>query len=236
VPSWGTDATGIVADRSANESAIAAFDDGDGLLVPIDRGFQVARFVGATGDLDPGWGTDGWTDPVDGLAQIALRDGDDLVLVGTWNDGEISRLRVVRRSGDGELDPGFSGDGLADVEVPFDALDLGGVTVASGVVRVRGAGLAPDGGLVAYLQVAAIVGQAPALVRLTPEGELDTSWQVGGGLVLPGAFALLEGGADVLADNLLAVDGTDAVIVDSRLRDTDDGDVESVLVTERHAL
>lgn len=235
VADWGTDGTGIVADDGGSESALAAIPDGDGVLAVVGAGFRVARFQVDSGDLDTAWATDGWTDAVDGVAYVALEDDDDLVLVGTWNDGDTSRLRVVRRTRDGALDTGFSDDGIADVTLPFDLLDTGTFSVDSAVVRVRGAGVTSDGGLAVYVQAAALTGQAPALVRLTAEGELDAGWQSGGGLALPGAFALLEG-ADVLSDSLLVMDGDDAVIVDSRLRDADGGGVEAFLVTERHPM
>ena len=196
-----------------------------GMGGPMLRWFLVsscaAALLACGGDSDPGGGPDGGVDgdggggdagppPVpgldpsfggDGVVTIGFDGGfaglfrvarqDDGAIVGVG--GTKESLLVMRVLADGSFDPGFGEDGV--VELPWGV-------ATNGVMVGYGCAIQPDGKI---LVAARVLGSYKGLaglgvvVRLLPDGELDTSF-AGQGYVAgpPGSsatsLALLEDG------------------------------------------
>ena len=119
------------------------------------------------GSLDTTFGTNGvaitdvGANTDDDGADVVVQPDGKIVVVGTSNDD----ILVVRYLPDGRLDTSFSGDGVVTT-------DVNGVDVGTGVA------LQPDGKIV----VAGSAGDvaAFAVLRYTPSGALDTSFDTDG--------------------------------------------------------
>lgn len=117
----------------------------------------------APGDLDPTFGDGGWAvTEVLGYDQThdAVLQPDGKIVVIASTDSEMSAWRL---GSGGDPDLSFGGDGL--VTIPFAR--------KSGAL---GVGLQPDGKLV----LVGYAGGRVAVVRLTPNGEMDTTFGTGG--------------------------------------------------------
>src|SRR5262245_40784891 len=132
-----------------------------------------AQARGAAGVLDPTFGTGGITlVPIDGEGPFtsALQPDGKVVTVGNVNLYPNRQLAVVRYTADGALDDSFGAGGIS--------------IIASGAVgdpQPHGIVLLSDGKVL----IAAFVRTAPntyttALVRLAPDGTLDTGFGAGG--------------------------------------------------------
>src|SRR5262245_11353513 len=136
-----------------------------------------ARARGASGVLDPTFGTGGMTlVEVDGEGNFAsaLQPDGKIVSVGNVGFYPNRRLAAVRYTADGALDGSFGTDGVSFLP-------------ASAVVdpQPHGVVVLPDGKLLisASVRTALPNTYASALVRLSSDGSVDTTFGTGGVLV-----------------------------------------------------
>ncbi len=145
------------------------------LLAPADA-------MAADGDLEPAFGDAGVAygeTALDDSAEAVASDGDgNLVVASTGQNGSTSAVFVVSRfTPDGELDPSFDGDGIRAVSFTFAGATLN---------FARDVAILPDGRIVVagYARNAGSTSFAGALVRLLPNGALDSTLDGDGILVL----------------------------------------------------
>lgn len=199
--------------------------DTDGAIVAAGRtaffdDFAVVRYE-ADGDLDLTFG--GGTGMVttdfgglDGITALVLQPDGMLVAAGEHQDsGGTNRrfLALARYEADGDLDPGFSGDGKATADFGTDSPGFGVVRLADGRLlagaalasaRVGLAAFATDGtldasfgtgGLVSALDFVTMAAIAPAAGDAVLVGGL-TAFGNGGTDFLLARFAAGAGGLD----------------------------------------
>jgi uncharacterized delta-60 repeat protein len=137
--------------------------------------FALARY-NPDGSLDASFGAAGrvTTDigDTDSIASLALQPDGKIVAAGTAFDEDFT---IARYNSDGNLDPGFGSGGLAGATFT----GLGGEFAADVAIQ-------QNGKIVAVGRAAAFVGSDIlfrfALVRLTADGSLDSSFGSGGKL------------------------------------------------------
>ncbi len=119
---------------------------------------------------------------------IAIQPDDKVVVVGTfkqWN-GQ-ARTNIVRLNVNGSLDTSFAGH----VFTP----------TINGEISVPGVAVAPDGKIYVTGQWGTVDGRTDPMIRLNPDGTLDTTFSVGDAapgfllLTLPDGTLLNNGGA-----------------------------------------
>jgi uncharacterized delta-60 repeat protein len=163
--------------------------------------------MGAAGDLDPSFGIDGkQTFPAganDGTAQIGLQPGGGIV-AGLTVGGDFAAIRVTPQ---GEIDPSFGNNGLAQV-------NLGG-TETGGLAAVDQGGSIYLAGTV---NLSAPTRFRYGLARLTPGGQLDTSFAGGTGSIVSRYEPLSASNADLGFGLGIAPDGKVLVSGDSEVR------------------
>jgi uncharacterized delta-60 repeat protein len=142
---------------------------GLGVLTPALVALLCATALGAPADLDPTFGDNGvrrlnYGGVESGSAAVLQPDGK-VVIVGT---GVEDTFAVTRLNRDGSLDTSFAGDGARPIF--FDVPSGAAYAVA----------LTPDGRIV----VAGTSGGNIAVARLTPDGELDSSFDGDGKRVI----------------------------------------------------
>lgn len=155
------------------------------MKAPISSAFLLlvpALAAGADGDLDPTFGLQGvalaTTALGDGPRALAVDSAGRIVAVGDAVSGpEASVFLVARFTPEGELDPAFDGDGLRAVGFAY-----GGVTND----HATSVAIQPDGKIVVagYATAAGGASTAGALVRLMPNGALDSTFDGDGIAVL----------------------------------------------------
>jgi uncharacterized delta-60 repeat protein len=172
---------GVVVQRSGKVVVLATVEHA-GAMDARDRDIALARF-NTDGSLDTSFGTNG-------VATLDLSDGvldgttyvadtawglttylDDRLLVtgARKRDGNVDTdFAVVRLSADGARDMAFGTNGVASVDVNNrSATPRNASVLADGSIVM--AGYMTDGGVV-----------KPVLFKLTPAGQLDTSFGTGG--------------------------------------------------------
>ena len=184
---FGAGGTAVADFGSDNEAAYGLAITPDGNLVAVgesDGNFAVARFT-ATGAPDVSFAQGGRQlygvgEASDGLGAVALQGDGKVVAAGARG----AAVAVIRLGTNGELDPGFSGDGV---------LLVGGLTAARGDGETpdhsQAIAIQPDGRIV-------VSNRTPdgdfGLARVTPGGNLDSTFG-DDGLAVAG----FEGEADV---------------------------------------
>jgi uncharacterized delta-60 repeat protein len=118
------------------------------------------------GELDPSFSEDGKATPADtdvlahsGGASVAVQPDHKVVVAGSTK----RNLTVFRLDEDGEQDPSFSGDGVAQVRVAHQAVGRTVLLTPAGKLMVVG-----------YASLGRRI--AIVLARFTPDGELDDSF------------------------------------------------------------
>ena len=175
-PGYGTDGT-------TNAGTGAAFSLGDAIDVVLDS--QERAVVGATvdsdvflmrlgtdGRLDSSFGTNGAVRTVLSLTEsvvaVDIDDEERLIAVGSQinTTSGLKVVLVLRYDSDGRLDTTFDGDGW--VTHDLSALTAS-FTINTGAVDPRG-----------RIVIGGDVSGSSALIRLHPDGSLDTAFGVGG--------------------------------------------------------
>ena len=164
----GTDTLSKVAIEADGKIVAAGYTSNAGV-------FQIAVLrLDADGNLDPTFDGDGTAiTPVDttyALATSLVLDGDGRITVAgyTRNVALDTDVAVVRYNADGSLDTTFDGDGKVQLALGAGN-DQGRAMVREPSGKLVIAGLAHNG-----------VDNALAVVKLNPDGSLDTSFGTGG--------------------------------------------------------
>jgi uncharacterized delta-60 repeat protein len=177
------------ATRSAAALALAA------IALATTSGFTTQAHAASAGSLDRSFGHDGRvvTDFYhqgggDGANAVAIQPNGKIVAVGWAGWHHDHHLAIARYRRDGELDPGFSGDGRKIIRRWSDPS-------LYGRGEARAVAIQPDGGIVA-------VGRAGlnfAVARFNRDGELDRTFGTGGKVVveIPRAYGPFTGAFDV---------------------------------------
>ena len=210
-PSFGSDGTVVTQFPSSYSGARAVAVQADGRIVAagfahtndsIVSDFALTRYD-ANGALDSTFGTGGLvrTDfggRFDDALALAVQADGRIVVAGNSSDATGADMAVARYNSDGTLDPSFDGDGQAVV-------DLVGESSA------RAVAVQPDGKLVLAGWATRSVDPTCcasdfALVRLTSDGAVDSSFGVDGHVFTdfrPGA----DNGYDAAQAVLILPDG-----------------------------
>jgi uncharacterized delta-60 repeat protein len=196
-------------DEGSTAEAVLLQPDGRLVLVGGTAGsdgvtFALAR-LNTDGSLDPSFGTGGQvTVPNGGGATAGLLQPDGrIVAVGR----QALSIIAARYNPDGGLDPTFGGTGT--------------VVVPGSFADIQGAVLQPDGKLVIVgtSQTGGFLTRNFALVRLLPDGVLDSSFD-GDGIVISD-FGGIESGYSVivLGDGRLVLAGSRGTELPNNIRD-----------------
>jgi uncharacterized delta-60 repeat protein len=189
-----------IGDSVAGFSGSAAADaPGGGIVVAYDApsgdgfdGFGLRRYT-ANGSLDPSF--EGETVFFTGrsvfVRNVAVQPDGRIIVVGGEFGGDSPAFFVARYTTNGSLDPSFSGDGKATYSVGGESASFNGAT---SVARTS------DGRIV----VAGIASPGTWLIRLLPDGTLDTSFSSDGTV-----FTGISGESEAQ----LAIQGDDKVVV-----------------------
>jgi uncharacterized delta-60 repeat protein len=159
--------------------------------------------VGADGELDPTFGTQGAVvTPLlggDAARAVVVQPDGNLVVAGTANQNAGPRFALARYTASGALDPAFGSGGV--VYTGF----------SSGVGKANALLLQPDGRLVAiggrFQYPTYPSDSALQLVRYEPDGSLDQSFGTGGGVV-----TVVTGVLEEAQDGALTPDGHIVVV------------------------
>lgn len=169
------------------------------VLILLVVSLAVVPVVNADGALDPSFGHGGLVVTQFGTFQptipmsVAVQPDGRAVASG-WTNVNLEQtfMAAMRYLPSGELDPGFSGDGLA--VVPFSGMPPGFIDVFASAEDVL---VQPDGRilLIGGLQVWA--GNFFALARLNPDGSPDAGFGNGGQVItkFPGGGGPYQAGA-----------------------------------------
>jgi len=180
-PSFGGD--GIVTlDFGGNDIAYAVLIQPDGKILAAGQAgigpalttdIAIARY-NTDGTLDPVWGGDGTVtldlgvDYSDFSFALARQPDSKIVVAGCGFFDSGYKFAVLRYRADGSLDPAFSDDGIF-------ITDFGGMDDWARAVYVM-----PDGKIVASGYRNDGLKHNFAIIRLTPEGDLDPTFGDGG--------------------------------------------------------
>ena len=134
-------------------------------VTPVPTATPRGGDTGSAGSVDASFGKNGHFDAFYSIDSIE-EESDGAILFTGWHDGP--GLKVCRLTADGDPDLSFgSSNGCTNIDLGY---------VASSGTQV----LSHDGRI-----YAAGVGNARVVVRLFPDGQLDTSFGVGGLVTLP---------------------------------------------------
>ena len=209
-PAFGTDGF-VRLDHAGEDTATAFTVDPEGRLLIAGFSYRdgesdalIARFS-EDGEPDGGFGAGGTVrvdlgGPWDQVTDLQTTSIGEPVIVGSASGDGYSELAVVRLEVDGDPDPTFSGDGIHAPQTLFGS--SAGETVElleSGKVLIGATvwGSPTSGGL------------DIALVRLLPDGDVDTSFGSSGSVVTDitnedrtNGLAILDGGAIMLTGSV----------------------------------
>jgi uncharacterized delta-60 repeat protein len=145
--------------------------------------------VGAPGDLDTSFSTDGivTTDIGGGGRAVAVDSQDRVVVAGTSFNGSDFDFSVVRYTSAGVLDTSFSADGIVVTDIGSGD-DYGYGVVVDSQDRVVVAGQSDNSGDIDF-----------AVVRYTSAGVLDATFGTGGKVTT--AIGSTDGGQGVVVDS-----------------------------------
>lgn len=165
-----------------------------GIVLLIDGGLagtQLDATFGQNGFIVKDFGSG-----EDEIFAIAPQTDGKILVVGQYDNGAVENLAVARYLPTGELDEAFSDDGIFTH------------SMGSGNTRARGLALQSDGKIV-VAGSAEDGGHTVALVRITPEGNLDNSFADNGQLLVPIADGEVNMYAvEVAADGAILAAGT----------------------------
>jgi uncharacterized delta-60 repeat protein len=158
--------------------------DANGAIVVWSR--QDVLRLDATGALDPTLAGTGTLDlPASPTTNGSILQPDGRLI----SAGNVaSQVAVVRRSHDGSLDPTFGSGGIATASFVRETEDLAFSTETTADAKT-------------IVRVSSDSGESH-LLRLTPDGKLDTSFGVNGVAPLPVGAAAIDGAGRMLAIHL----------------------------------
>lgn len=160
--------------QPGNKIVAGGSSDGGG-----DAEFALVRFL-TNGSFDPSFGSSGLvlTDffgEGDACYDLAVQADGKILAGGVATSGGAGRFTIVRYTPEGSLDTSFGSGGKVFVTFPgFSSADCEKIAVL------------PDGKIVG---VGNVSSDAIALVRLNPDGSLDTTFGSGGTVVTAGTGA-----------------------------------------------
>jgi uncharacterized delta-60 repeat protein len=200
----------VVTTVTSNHDQIAAIAlQTDGKIVvgglangPGDFSFLLARYD-SSGTLDPAFGTGGIVttnmDPgYDSINAIAIQPDGAIVAVA-HSGSPADQMVVLRYEADGDLDPTFAADGIADP--PYFVTGSQGYSVA----------LQPDGKILA----GGVASGALALARFDTAGVLDPTFGDGGSRFYPVENGLSAYGLALQANGSILFGGATSPAPDS---------------------
>jgi uncharacterized delta-60 repeat protein len=126
-------------------------------------------------------------------AVVIQPDGDIVVGGGAEESSSSIAVEFARYTPDGTLDPTFATGGK--LLMP---------ELANPIEEILGEALQPDGSILAVGTSVGSDGGAALIIRLTPDGVLDTTFGEGGGLVYTSPFAT-AGSVSIFAANTIIV-------------------------------
>lgn len=210
---------GAVLSDNRNEQGFSGALLEDRYLVAGGPDFAVAA-TDLEGKYLESFGTDGWSTPAEGNLDGMLRAGDSFFLAGTEppnDDSRVEALLVVKMDADGVVDGSFGDGGVARLTYDFGSYVWPELENQAGFedafVRVNGLAVLDDGALLVYADAVGFLVRYPIVLKVTPEGELDTTFGQGGLVAFPVAMPLLAG-ASGQPTTRLAVSGSRAWLVD----------------------
>jgi uncharacterized delta-60 repeat protein len=180
-PTYGIDGVASIYDEDETPFLLAEDVDPLGRVValPIRPGAPMRRLT-ADGELDTTFGSDGGLVLPGGSTWLRVRaEASHTYALGKVDVDEavgVSVPAIARLTDAGELDPSWGGDGV---------LEVGEAVRGRGVVA---ADESPDGALVASFEAADPDDPTAwryVIVRILPNGALDSSFGSGGRVVLP---------------------------------------------------
>jgi uncharacterized delta-60 repeat protein len=132
-----------------------------------------------------------------GVRAIALGSGGDIYLAGKSNGG----ARVAHFAPDGQPDAGFGAGGVVRFQEVGDRV----------FPTLEGLAITPDGGVIAAGSVRTVAGrQEVLLLRIEPDGSLDSGFGSGGAVLTPAAPGPRLGPGDA---NAVALMGDGRIVV-----------------------
>ncbi|MCA9127761.1 MAG: cadherin-like domain-containing protein [Planctomycetales bacterium] len=199
--------TGMVSTPLAGSQQGLAVDvqtDGKLLLSGYSNGDMTILRYNSDGSLDSSFGASGIAsvDFAGGEDQVAynvtaLADGR-IIVGGTATVGSQLQLGIARLNADGSLDNTFGTSGIVTVPVGLGDISAGRLTVH-------------DDGTMAYVgDVSNGTDNDIAVVRLTADGALDASFNVG----LGGTVSFVEGGVAVVLDSNVQIYDAELSVAD----------------------
>jgi uncharacterized delta-60 repeat protein len=166
--------------------------------------FALARY-NADGTLDRTFDGDGKVitplgEYVDPLYGLAIQPDGKILAVGAFSTGANSRrFAVLRYRPDGALDAGFDEDGIAAFDIGNGAQD----TAYAALVLADGKILVAGSAMTLHKTDQSQIGQNDfAVIRLNPNGTLDTTFGDGGKVITGSGY-----GSDVAYALILQTDG-----------------------------
>jgi uncharacterized delta-60 repeat protein len=172
----------VTTDFGSGEQAYAVAVQPDGKIVAAGgavTGFELARY-NADGSLDGTFGAGGKVTTRFGLGlpftrahAIVLQPDGKIVVAGTATSATVGDFGLARYNPDGTLDASFGAGGKVTTDIRgTDSSDFAWAVT-----------LQPDGKLVVAGSTAGPTGDAFALARYTPSGNLDGTFGSGGKVI-----------------------------------------------------
>ncbi|MEN9630417.1 MAG: hypothetical protein RJA10_3645, partial [Pseudomonadota bacterium] len=206
--SVGTTGVRLLSIGSADDQAFGMAVQADGRLVlagrtatGTDRSDAAVARLRADGQTDTTFGNGGtvvldFGGTLDSAAAVAARADGSLVVAGTTATGSGADFALARLKTDGTLDTAFGTGGK--VVVPF----------GTGADRAHALALQTDGSILAVGESVEQGVSHMAIVRLRSDGTLDTSFGIGGKVVVPSAVNATARAVAVQPDGLIVLAGS----------------------------
>ena len=172
----GDGAVSISTPGTSVAYGFALQEDGKVLVPGNGAAGMVVTRLNADGTLDTRFGTDGTGsfDP-QGIPRAVVVQTDGKILIASSTDENYPDMdfKVIRLNPDGTLDAGFANAGVASIDIAGDYDHAGALTLLG------------DGSILVGGQSVYQGGADISLIRLTPDGQFDTSFGAHPGHFLP---------------------------------------------------
>ncbi len=205
----GEGAGAVLSDNRYEQGFASELLD-DRILVAGGPDFAVAA-VDLDGKYLPEFGDEGWATPATGTLYAMHRDGSSFFLAGPDEPNDESRveaIQLVKMNVDGSVDASFGDAGIARLSYDFGSYVWPELEEQVGFedafVRVNGLTVLEDGSILVYADAVGFLVRYPLLMKVTPDGDLDTTFGQEGLVAFPVAMPLLAGAAGQPAKRLAA--------------------------------